>query len=74
MIADLYGDLNGPSTNGKINGVSHSSPTGPATITLSTHDKLTGIGKIVDMCFGTAATDQGVSLSSAKLTLLINRS
>ena len=35
--------------------------TGPANVKLSTYDTLNGVGKIMDMQFGIAITDQGVS-------------
>ncbi|ORY33060.1 cleavage and polyadenylation specific protein [Naematelia encephala] len=55
---DLYGDISAPTANGHTNGhavVSY----GPATIHLSPYDVLEGIGKILDMEFGIAVTDQG---------------
>lgn len=59
--ADLYGDMNAPAANGLSNGVSHDNYTGPSRVQLSPYDILPGIGKIIDMEFGIATTDQGVS-------------
>jgi hypothetical protein len=56
---DLYGDSNVPETNGLANGIAHD--TGPVKVSLSPYDVLAGVGKIMDMEFGIAATDQGVS-------------
>ncbi|WVQ81298.1 protein CFT1 [Cryptococcus sp. DSM 104549] len=56
---DLYGDINDPKLNGAANGVSNVA-TGPANISLSRYDTLSGVGKILDMEFGIAATDQGL--------------
>lgn len=58
--SDLYGDSDAPVANGHSNGVAHE-PTGPAKISMTPSDVLSGIGKILDMEFGIAATDQGVS-------------
>lgn len=58
---DLYGDSNVPETNGLANGIAHD--TGPVKVSLSPYDVLAGVGKIMDMEFGIAATDQGVSES-----------
>lgn len=57
----MYGDSNDPDLNGGVNGTSHKAVTGPADVQLSPYDTLTGIGKILDMEFGIAVTDQGVS-------------
>ena len=60
--ADLYGDINDSSnTNGTANGGVKEVPTGPARIQISRYDILTGVGKILDMEFGIAVTDEGVS-------------
>ncbi|OCF35639.1 protein CFT1 [Kwoniella heveanensis BCC8398] len=56
---DLYGDLNDPSNASLANG-SKREPTGPATISVSPYDILAGVGKIMDIEFGIAATDQGL--------------
>ena len=55
---DLYGDIDGPTANGLSNG-NKDVGTGPADITLSTYDVLSGLGKIVDMEFGIAVDDAG---------------
>ena len=55
---DLYGDINAPAADGKG---STMVATGPANVKLSTYDTLNGVGKIMDMQFGIAITDQGVS-------------
>ncbi|EIW66021.1 hypothetical protein TREMEDRAFT_70300 [Tremella mesenterica DSM 1558] len=56
---DLYGDIDVPLTNGATNGAKYQAITGPANIVLSPADVLTGVGKIVDMEFGIASTDEG---------------
>ena len=58
LSSDLYGDAAATPVNGLVNG--HDKSSGPASIDLATHDVLTGIGKIIDMEFGIAATDQGM--------------
>lgn len=55
---DLYGDINDAALDEKAQ-----EQFGPAAITLSPYDILTGVGKIMDIEFGIAASDQGVSLS-----------
>ncbi|WVW79420.1 protein CFT1 [Kwoniella bestiolae CBS 10118] len=55
---DLYGDMNDPSNAGLVNG-HQKEATGPAKISVSTYDVLEGVGKIMDIEFGIAATDQG---------------
>ncbi|WWD06819.1 protein CFT1 [Kwoniella europaea PYCC6329] len=55
---DLYGDMNDPSNAGLANGHQKEN-TGPAKISVSTYDVLEGVGKIMDIEFGIAATDQG---------------
>lgn len=69
---DLYGDINDAALDEKAQ-----EQFGPAAITLSPYDILTGVGKIMDIEFGIAASDQGVSSSLwdrlecwRKLTLL----
>ncbi|WWD21338.1 protein CFT1 [Kwoniella shandongensis] len=56
---DLYGDMNDPANSGIVNGNQHE-PTGPAKISVSPYDVLSGVGKILDMEFGIATTDQGL--------------
>ncbi|WVF65469.1 protein CFT1 [Kwoniella sp. CBS 6097] len=56
---DLYGDLNDPSNANLFNG-SKKEPTGPAKISVFPYDVLGGVGKIMDIEFGIAATDQGL--------------
>lgn len=53
---DLYGEADAPTANGSSKAVV---PTGPATVTLTPQDVLAGIGRISDMEFGIAVTDQG---------------
>jgi len=62
---DLYGDINAPTADGKS---SMLVATGPAHAKLSTYDTLNGVGKIMDMQFGIAITDQGVSFTVASQT------
>ncbi|KAK4687316.1 cleavage and polyadenylation specificity factor subunit 1, partial [Tremellales sp. Uapishka_1] len=54
---DLYGDA-GATTNGVTNGHAFVA-TGPFNVELSPYDVLSGVGKVRDMTFGIAATDQG---------------
>lgn len=56
---DLYGEADAPTANGHA--AKNAIASGPATISLSTQDVLTGIGRISDIEFGIAVTDQGVS-------------
>ena len=63
---DLYGDINAPTANGGANGSSRQVPSGPVKIRLTPYDVLTGVGKILEMEFGVAMTDQGVSLGCQK--------
>ena len=60
MRTDLYGDSSGQTANGTANGSTHKVATGPADARLSSLDVLSGVGKITDIEFGIAATDQGV--------------
>ena len=53
---DLYGDINAAPNGDAVKEI----PTGPARIQISPYDVLAGIGKILDMDFGIAVTDQGV--------------
>lgn len=46
-------------TNGAVNGAVVDVYTGPARLELNECDRITGIGKIIDMDFGIAVTDQG---------------
>lgn len=55
---DLYGDINDAALDERAQ-----EQFGPAAITLSPYDVLTGVGKIMDIEFGIAASDQGVSSS-----------
>ncbi|WVR09012.1 protein CFT1 [Kwoniella sp. DSM 27419] len=55
---DLYGDMNDPANAGLSNGAKQEA-TGPAKISVSPYDVLSGVGKIMDMEFGIAATDTG---------------
>jgi cleavage and polyadenylation specificity factor subunit 1 len=66
---DLYGDADG----GEKNAAGQEMYTGPSRASLTPFDVLAGIGKIMDMEFGIAATDQGVSSPRAKhrTTLMI---
>ncbi len=59
-VADLYGDSGAQGANGTANGHALEVPTGPAKIALATSDVLSGVGKMIDIEFGIAATDQGV--------------
>ncbi|OXG80075.1 protein CFT1 [Cryptococcus neoformans var. grubii Br795] len=52
---DLYGDINDAALDEKAQ-----EQFGPAAITLSPYDILTGVGKIMDIEFGIAASDQGL--------------
>jgi cleavage and polyadenylation specificity factor subunit 1 len=52
-IIDLYADANPIQANGLV-------PSGPARVELKIGDTLSGIGKIIDMEFGIASTDQGI--------------
>jgi cleavage and polyadenylation specificity factor subunit 1 len=61
MEVDYDEDLYGDSTAADQAGSGKEVYTGPSKATLSSLDTLTGIGKIIDMEFGIAATDQGVS-------------
>jgi cleavage and polyadenylation specificity factor subunit 1 len=54
---DLYGEADGPNANGTAKNLV---ATGPATITLTPQDVLAGIGRISDIEFGIAVTDQAV--------------
>ena len=54
---DLYGDAGG----GEKNAAGQEMYTGPSRASVTPFDVLAGIGKIMDMEFGIAATDQGVS-------------
>jgi len=54
---DLYGDAEG----GEKNAAGQEIYTGPSRASVTPFDVLAGIGKIMDMEFGIAATDQGVS-------------
>jgi cleavage and polyadenylation specificity factor subunit 1 len=55
---DLYGDA-----GGEKDGTGKEVYTGPSRASVTQFDVLAGIGKIMDMEFGIAATDQGVSVS-----------
>jgi len=55
---DLYGEADGPTANGNTKTVVAS---GPATVVITPQDVLAGIGRISDIEFGIAVTDQGVS-------------
>lgn len=56
---DLYADSN-PVANGfNPDSTSTDTYTGPARLHLKEYDRLTGIGKIIDMGFGISVTDQG---------------
>ena len=46
-----------------VNGSSTAIPTGPITVTVSPYDVLAGVGKIDDVEFGIAATDEGVRVA-----------
>ena len=59
---DLYGDINEAMINGHK---ANAALTGPANVEVSTYDVLAGTGKIMDMQFGIALTDQAVSLTYA---------
>jgi cleavage and polyadenylation specificity factor subunit 1 len=65
MEVDYDEDLYGDSAAAEQGGTGKEVYTGPSKATLSSYDTLSGIGKIMDMEFGIAATDQGVSLGSA---------
>nr|XP_018259229.1 protein CFT1 [Kwoniella dejecticola CBS 10117]OBR81387.1 protein CFT1 [Kwoniella dejecticola CBS 10117] len=55
---DLYGVMNDSTNDGLMNG--HAKEyTGPVKISVSPYDVLEGTGKIMDIEFGIAATDQG---------------
>lgn len=60
---DLYGDL---ASDVGVNAAGKEVATGPGKAVLTTHDRLLGTGKIMDMEFGIAATDQGVSQTRLK--------
>lgn len=53
---DLYGDINASTANGHTAAVA----TGPADVKLTEYDTLTGVGKIMDMHFGIAVSDEAV--------------
>ncbi|WWC73047.1 protein CFT1 [Kwoniella pini CBS 10737] len=55
---DLYGDIN-DSTNGGLANGHKKELTGPTKISVAPYDVLEGTGKIMDIEFGIAATDQG---------------
>lgn len=59
LISDLYADA-APVESGGTNGPAPEVSTGPARLELEECDRITGIGKIIDMDFGIAVTDQGV--------------
>ena len=53
--------MNAPTANGLSDGVTRQIARGPAKVNISAYDVLTGVGKIMEMEFGIAVTDQGVS-------------
>ena len=55
---DLYGDINAPTADGNQ---ASKVASGPANVRLSPYDVLTGVGQTLDIEFGIALTDQGVS-------------
>ncbi|WRT69124.1 protein CFT1 [Kwoniella shivajii] len=55
---DLYGDMNDPSNAGLLNG-QKTEATGPVKVSILPYDTLSGVGKVMDIEFGIAATDQG---------------
>jgi hypothetical protein len=63
-MTDLYGDSNAALANGLVNGVGRDAG-GPSKFNISAYDVLAGVGKIIDMEFGIATTDQGVGSSTA---------
>lgn len=61
MEVDYDEDLYGDSAAVEVNEAGKEVTTGPGKATLTPHDRLIGVGKIMDLEFGIAATDQGVS-------------
>ncbi|WWC91156.1 uncharacterized protein L201_006097 [Kwoniella dendrophila CBS 6074] len=55
---DLYGEMTDTANSGLVNG-HKAEATGPVSLSVSTYDVLEGVGKIMDIEFGIAATDQG---------------
>lgn len=62
MDVDYDEDLYGDSKDVELNAAGKEVMTGPGKARLTPHDRLLATGKIMDLEFGIAATDQGVSL------------